>query len=186
MRRSRGYVAASRGMIYSFFAQSLSAPREALALALCDGSLQAILQEAIAGAPAPHRIYDWRMTRMLKFSNGPAECLEALQVDYTRLFGIAVVCPHYEADYVSRDPFRMVHLLSDLTRFYTTFGVEVSKNAAERPDYIAIELEFMNFLASKQAHAIGRGETPRARFCREMQAKFFNEHLGLWAEDFGQ
>src|SRR5688572_33352456 len=121
MRRSRGYVAASRGMIYSFFAQTLSAPREALAAAVCDGSLQAILEEAIAGASASHRIYDWRATRALTFSGSRAECLELLEVEYTRLFGIAIVCPHYEADYVSKDPFRMVLLLSDVTRFYTTF-----------------------------------------------------------------
>jgi putative dimethyl sulfoxide reductase chaperone len=67
---------------------------------------------------------------------------------------------------------------------YTAFGVRVSDAAHERPDHIVIELDFMNFLAAKEAHAARQGQSVKARLCRRAQKLFFRRHLGCWARAF--
>jgi putative dimethyl sulfoxide reductase chaperone len=169
-------------MLYAILAQGLSTPTEALCQALQDGVFWATLQYALEGAPALHR---------RQFGSGlvvpPAKTtLDALLVEYTRLFGTDLICPHYEADYLAGGSFRLAHLLADVTGFYAAFGVLVSDAAHERPDHIVIELDFMNFLTAKEAHAKQQGQSANARLCRRAQRLFFQRHVGRWARAFAR
>jgi TorA maturation chaperone TorD len=70
--------------------------------------------------------------------------------------------------------------LADIAGFYRAFGVEITPGT-ERPDHIAVELEFMHLLAVKEVVAAGREDGgEHARICRDARATFFRDHLGRW------
>ena len=74
--------------------------------------------------------------------------------------------------------------LADIAGFYRAFGLEVEPGG-ERVDHIAAELEFMHFLAVKEALANERGETEKAEICRDGAASFLSDHLGRWTSKLG-
>ena len=69
--------------------------------------------------------------------------------------------------------------LADIAGFYHAFGVEVEPGS-ERVDHIAAELEFMHYLAVKEAFANERGETDKGEICRDGATLFLSDHLGRW------
>jgi DMSO reductase family type II enzyme chaperone len=180
-RENAGSLARHRAMLYAVLAQALSTPTQALCLALGDDMFWATLRHALGGAPGAHRRH---FDPALVTGLSRATTKEALLVEYTRLFGNDLVCAHYEADYVAKSSFRLSHVLADITAIYATFGVRVSDTAHERPDHIVIELDFMNFLAAKEAHAARQGQSAKGRLCRRAQKLFFQRHLGRWARAF--
>ena len=183
--KSKGRVAGCRAILYSFFAQALSSPSDALVRGICDGSLGLTVAAAFDGAPLPHRrMIDASQTVALASRDSERATRDRLLVEYTRLYGAALMCPHYEADHVGGDPFRAVHIISEIAAFYATFGVRVAAGACERPDYIGIELDFMKFLTATQSLAVVQKQWQHSRICRAAQEKFFREHLGQWASGF--
>ncbi len=180
-RDRSGHVARCRAALYCVLARTLSRPDDMLCAAICDGSLLLGVQEALAGAPPSHRdclLLEWGLDLTSRDS------LEAyggaMAVEYTRLFSSGLLCPHYEADFVARDSFRSMHVIADVTNMYAIFGVKVAAGAAERPDHIAVELDFMHWLASKEAHAARQRQGGNIRLCRRAQGAFFERHLGRW------
>jgi DMSO reductase family type II enzyme chaperone len=169
-------------MLYAILVQGLSTPTDALCRALQDDTFGAMLQHALGGAPRNHRR---RFAHDLTAS-AAGNTMDELLVEYTRLFGTDLVCPHYEADYVAAGSFRLAQVLADVTGLYAAFGVRVSDTAHERPDHIVVELDFMNFLATKEAHAAHEGQSEKARLCRQAQRLFFERHLGRWARPFSR
>ena len=114
--------------------------------------------------------------------------LQDLQAEHRRIFGhvISQECPPYEAQYGCSHVFQQAQILGDIAGFYRAFGLEVSDQAKDRLDHIAVELEFMYFLAYKEAYALAHHGEEAASSCREAQRKFFHEHLGRWAPLFFQ
>jgi TorA maturation chaperone TorD len=180
----KGHQAHCRAVLYAFFAQMLSPPSAALVEALADGSLRELVEAALAGAPPIHREALAAGLPALFAATPVLAASDALLVEYTHLFGNGVICPHYETEYGGTDVFRAVHVLSSVSAFYHAHGVRVGSGVGERPDYIGVELEFMNLLASKQARAAAQGNLPRVRMARQAQQRFFLEHLGAWAGEF--
>jgi len=111
---------------------------------------------------------------------------EALQEEYGRVFGhlISQECPPYETQYGNTHVFHQAQRLGDLAGFYRAFGLEVSDQAKERLDHIAVELEFMAFLASKEAYALEHQGEEAAAICREAERAFLEGHLGRFAPLF--
>jgi len=114
--------------------------------------------------------------------------LDILQAEYRQTFGhtISQECPPYETQYGSAHLFQQAQSLGDIAGFYRAFGVEVSDRAKERLDHIAVELEFMGFLAFKEAYALAHHSEEKAAICREAQRKFMEAHLGRWAPLFAK
>lgn len=106
--------------------------------------------------------------------------------DYVRIFGhtVSTQCPPYEAQYGTPHLFEQTRVLSDLGGFYGAFGLEVRREAGERPDHLGIELEFMQVLTYKEAYALKHHGVEHADLCREAQEKFLCEHLATWIDDF--
>lgn len=94
--------------------------------------------------------------------------------------------PPNEAHYSGAHVFQEMQELADIAGFYRAFGVVVSPAAHERPDHIAAELEFMEWLACKEAWARRVGRDEQAQVCRDAQRAFLAEHLGRWAPVFGE
>lgn len=116
---------------------------------------------------------------------------EPFQVAYVTAFGHAARgdCPLNEIEYgdLKADPLFQPHRLADLAAFYRAFSLEVADGAAERPDHIGMELEFMAVLAAKEAYAYEHQlDDDQSAMCRDAQKKFLREHLGRWSPAFAR
>ena len=104
---------------------------------------------------------------------------------YLRVFGHTVRgdCPPHEIEYGSlhADKLYQPHLLADIAAFYRAFGLELTPDAAERVDHIAMECEFYAVLCAKEEVA---GD--QLDFCRDTQKKFLREHLARWTPSFSR
>ncbi len=103
-----------------------------------------------------------------------------LQREYDRLFThrTTILCPIYEVEYDKNRAVSQGPILADIAGFYRAFGLEIAVN--ERPDHLALELEFMSVLTYKEALALENNLFEQAEICRDAQKKFLEAHLGRW------
>lgn len=98
--------------------------------------------------------------------------------------GVPLVAP-YEAPYLTTNVFQESAGLADVCAFYRAFHVEPSAVRRERADHVAVELEFMHLLSSKEAHARRSGHGSAAvAICEDAQREFLRAHLGRWGASF--
>ena len=118
--------------------------------------------------------------------------VDELRAEYDRVFGLVVSreCPPYETEYhPSSETFFRSQQLADIAGFYRAFGLDPAKKRPERPDHIALELEFMAFLLMKkriaQESVAGDPDaTEHASVCDDAQRNFFRDHLAWWLPAF--
>ncbi|HZT81652.1 MAG TPA: molecular chaperone TorD family protein [Gemmataceae bacterium] len=117
---------------------------------------------------------------------------DALRDEYDHVFGLVLSreCPPYETEYLpNEETFFRSQQLADISGFYRAFGVGPSHSRPERPDHLALELEFMAFVLTKKRLAFGpEGDgaeaVEQAAVCDDAQAKFFRDHLAWWLPSF--
>lgn len=112
---------------------------------------------------------------------------DALKRAHLAVFGHAVSkdCPPYGSEYGQAHIFEKTQTLADAVGFYRAFGLALAEGVHDRPDHIAFELEFMEFLCLKQALAEAREHGPeRVALCARTQRGFLGDHLGYWAFSF--
>jgi TorA maturation chaperone TorD len=121
-------------------------------------------------------------------SDEPEEELEqSLGVDWTRLFrGINPnygATPPYEGIYKDsyRDP---LEVLKQVNAIYHENGVTIGEDSPNRPDYIGLELDFLRYLAEREAEAWDQEEEELALNYAEKARAFFEGHLGDWVWKF--
>lgn len=102
-------------------------------------------------------------------------------VEHRAVFGHVVAhgCPPYETEYGRRHVFGQSQDLGDIRGFYEAFGVR-PRRGGERPDHVAVELEFLALLALKEAVALATGEAGRVDVCRDAARRFLADHAGRW------
>lgn len=110
---------------------------------------------------------------------GEVGLAESLPREYAGLFDGEVRCPPYEGSYEA-DPFRQTRQMADVAGFYRAFGAEAAGPAAERPDHVGTELEFLSFLVARRLAAEAEGLAEQAEVCREAEEAFLRDHLGRW------
>lgn len=113
----------------------------------------------------------------------------ALRRAHLAVFGHAVSkdCPPYGSEYGQAHIFEKTQTLADVAGFYRAFGLALAEGMHDRPDHIALELEFMEFLCLKQALAETTGHAPeRVAVCARAQRAFLGDHLGFWAFSFAR
>jgi len=103
------------------------------------------------------------------------EDFDTFQSEYIRLFEVGrrggAPCPLYGGHY-SSDRLRT---LESLIRFYNFFGLQTHEGLM--PDHVSVELEFMQYLAEKEADATDQRQ--RASL-RRAQSDFLDTHLNAW------
>ncbi len=117
---------------------------------------------------------------------------ERIRDDHMRVFGLVVSkhCPPYEVQYCPQTfSVYRVQRMADVAGYYRAFGVEPGRDAPERADHIACELEFLAWAVAKERHArLQSGEEwrERASVCRDAQRDFVAEHLAWWVPAFAR
>jgi DMSO reductase family type II enzyme chaperone len=120
----------------------------------------------------------------LQPANGQME-LSDLQMEHRRVFGLTgSVC--YETEVGLPHEFRQSQEMADIAGFYRAFGFTPGGSRRERPDHIAVELEFMHLLALKEAYARETGVQEHIEVSLDAQRSFIREHLGSWIGLFAQ
>ncbi len=112
---------------------------------------------------------------------------EYLEPVYAQLttFTSSPDCATFETAYFGSDAQQQTQRMADIAGFYRAFGVDATCGGF-RPDELSVELEFMAFLALKEAFAEEHLGAPRAGQARKAQRLFLEEHLGRWGAVFGQ
>jgi TorA maturation chaperone TorD len=106
-----------------------------------------------------------------------------LSLDYAALFigPFELIAAPYGSVYLEPNRRIMGDSTIDTQRFYQNAGLALEMK--EPADHIAIELEFMYYLCSKEAAALAEGaESEAARF-RTLQTDFFEKMMG-WIPQF--
>ena len=109
---------------------------------------------------------------------------EALERTHTAVFTMttSTLCPAYETAYTAKHLFQASEQMADVAGFYRAFGVEPH---GERPDSLAMELEFSYLLALKEAYALEHHGRAQIAICRRAERAFFRDHLGRWGYVIG-
>ncbi len=109
---------------------------------------------------------------------------EQLSIDHAALFvgPFELLAAPYGSVYTEDTRQVMGKSTIDVLNFYETAGLSVE--IKEPPDHIAIELEFMYYLCSKEATAVHDNKSEDARKLRKQQVDFYFDALKPWAEKF--
>lgn len=170
----------ARGAVYAFLARSLAYPDDQQ-IAVVRRELVPILQVVRTDDPA--------LSAALAAALAEADAqLDELRVAHGALFppvGQSELCV-YESVYRTREIFQEAETLADIAGFYRAHGLVVGGVERERPDHLAVELEFMAFLARKRAYALAELGRARANSCRLAEAAFLRDHLGSWGPLAGE
>lgn len=111
--------------------------------------------------------------------------------EFVRVFGLSACreCPPYETEYhKAEEVFFRSQQMADVAGFYQAFGLAPGGRSRERPDHLALELEFVACLLMKQrlAQQAARSDAPceQAEVCRDAREKFVRDHLSWWVPSF--
>ncbi len=93
-------------------------------------------------------------------------------------------CPPYEGLYNKN--MERAQVMVEVSEFYRHFGLAMSQDEGKRelPDYLCAELEFLAFLAFKEAQAAHEGAGELLQGYRLAQKDFLERHMAGWLPAF--
>ncbi|RJQ19720.1 MAG: hypothetical protein C4560_05865, partial [Nitrospiraceae bacterium] len=74
----------------------------------------------------------------------------------------------------------------DAIKFYKSAGVEMDPQQKDIPDHIAVELEFLYYLITKEIEAYRASNKEEAQKQLNTQRDFLVQHLGKWIAPFAK
>ena len=92
--------------------------------------------------------------------------------------------PPYGSVYLEDANMLMGDTTVEVMKMYEHAGLSLSDENRDAPDHIAIELEFMHYLASKEVQALKSGDADEALEFLQVQHVFFDKYLSPWIEPF--
>jgi DMSO reductase family type II enzyme chaperone len=164
--------AAARSRAYAVFAALFDYPDAVFCAAVREGSVGPALREVLAEVQPELGAGDFASLD----EAGPED---ELAVEYTRLFDVGAggpPCPLYDGVYGGA----RMKTMEECVRFYHHFGLALSEAPRELPDHLVTELEFLHYLAFREAEALERGEDPGA--FRRAARDFALRHPGRFVE----
>jgi TorA maturation chaperone TorD len=106
----------------------------------------------------------------------------ATEHEYHALLGASGRCRDCESDYELNALGGKGPLIADVAGFYRAFHFPADRLHLAS-DHVAVELEFLAFLALKAAYAHHAGLGEERAICLEAAAHFAGDHLGRWLPD---
>lgn len=164
--------AVARSRAYATFARLFDYPDGELVEDVRDGTLAEALRSVLAEVdPALAASGNWAALR--EAGGEPDD----LAVEYTRLFDVGASgppCPLYGGLYSGA----RMKTMEEAVRFYNHFGLSMAESPRELPDHITTQLEFLHFLAFREAEALEADDDPAA--FQRAQRDFVSRHPGRW------
>jgi len=114
--------------------------------------------------------------------------VQDLRDEHRRVFSnvIALDCPPYETLFGNDHVFGQSYVMGDISGFYTAFGLQLSQDIHERLDHLAVELEFLHYLAYKESYALCHDGPEKVKTVVDAEKKFVKEHIGRWVPLFSE
>lgn len=111
---------------------------------------------------------------------------DAIPARHRELFGHTArgQVPPYETEYGHEALFQQPQELGDIMGFYHAFGLTLKDGQRERPDHISCQLEFLMFLALKEAYALEQDHREMLAEVRKAEKSFLADHLGRFVPTF--
>jgi DMSO reductase family type II enzyme chaperone len=168
--------AGARSYVYGLAAEAFSFPDAGVARRLSSGAWLRDIESIALNLPFELPLSAENRAHLGNQAPQPAK----LEEDYIRLFEVGAgkpFCPPYEGAHRNG----RMKLMEDLVRFYEHFGLIA--NPDDLPDHICTELQFMHYLAFKEAAvtSIGGERSDLAR----AQHDFLDRHLRRWMPRLG-
>ena len=160
--------------LYLFLGKCFSYPEERFCAAMKETQAEEELRTIVEGLPFEVNfkgISSWALSQ------------DEFGADYIGSFDINPACPLYESEYRT-DELSRRDILEELLRFYEHFDIKLSDQEKDYPDHLAVELEFMAFLAQKEAGALEQGKNPDPY--RRAQMDFLERHLSKWVHQLDE
>jgi len=179
-RTAEWETALARAALYELLVHSFAFPSEAHREVL-RATVGPVLAELSVGDPA----VDGPLGALLRALDEP---LDSVRAEHAEIFTHIepMDCPPYESAHVPADIFRQTEVMADVAGFYRAHGLFVGGAERERPDHIVTELEFVAFMARKEAYALANLGSEEVDECRRTRDLFLQDHLGCWGPDFGR
>lgn len=156
--------------LYLLLGRCFSYPEEGFSETMKDKRMEDEIKGLVRGLPFE-----------MNFEGIPSPSLpqEEFESNYINSFDIAGARPLYESSYTAyREDLSSRDIYEDIFRFYEHFDIKLSKKEKDYPDHLVAELEFMAFLAKKEANALELGKD--ANPYRRAQLDFLERHLNKW------
>lgn len=121
--------------------------------------------------------------------NLEGQAFSALQASHLSMFATntaGIPCPPYESAYLTPPGKASGWMLGQIERDYAASGFRFPSGAAELPDHVAIELEFMALLCGQEADGWEAQDLNAARSALEDQQRFLEKHPRRWLPEFGR
>lgn len=166
-------LAAARSSAYRLFAEAMRFPHDDGLAWIREGRLADALREQLSEIdPALGEVPAcWVALR----DAGPDE--DTLAIEYTRLFDAGAKgppCPLHGGLYGGA----RMKVMEEAVRFYNHFGLTLSEAPRELPDHLATQLEFVHYLAYREAECLRDGRDPGPY--QRAQRDFLERQPGSW------
>ncbi len=171
-----------RSKVYRLLSFSFFYPNEELAGFFGSGEFGREMEKALSEVSLGHLLKDDPTPFSDLYRKLAATGLEEMIEEHVRFLTFKSGSPPYENEYHrSKGTVYSTEEMADIAGFYRAIGMDFAK---QRPDHIAVELEFMHVVALKEAKAISSGEPDKADACVSLEKKFLTDHLGRWVGAF--
>lgn len=157
-------------------------------IALARAMLYNLLAASFGDPPTLQLLQAWKQT----LPEAAEVTLDEVRRAYTRLLvgpgdGYA---PPYASFYlepsVGGKPLLMGAEAVAVEQLYRQVGLEIAPGHPRLPDHLALELQFMQHLCSREAAALNLADWSAAHRWRKMQQDFLQNHLSPWLPAFAQ
>jgi len=167
-------------IIYNSLAQAFNYPDSTLASNLASGNF---VKELLNILPAKGRVI---IENISSYTGGNEdEILLNLERDYTWMFFASKPRIAYLFGSVYVEGKLYQESTFAITRLYYETGLKLDESFKLPPDHIAVELEFMAYLAFNEQEAMKGGNKENAKYAMEIQQKVLNNYLGPLAVNIG-
>jgi putative dimethyl sulfoxide reductase chaperone len=178
--------AAARITLYTLLAHGFNYPDQEIIELLTSGELTVKLGEClnVLGKSVPEaelgRIGE-RYGRALHGTHDKHEFLLELEREYTHIFFASRPRQAYLFESVYNEGKLYQDSTFQIARLYHEAGLKVDEEFKLPPDHIAVEFEFMAYLAYSEIEAAKAGHKENEAYARELQERVLKEHLTPFA-----
>lgn len=174
-------TAAAKSLLYSRLAHAMNYPDMDLASSLVEGDFRRDLMSVL---PLEARAV---IDGLSAYSGGEKEkILLDLERDYTWMFFASKPRIAYLFGSVYSEGKLYQDSTFEIARLYYDAGLKVEEAFKLPPDHIAVELEFMAYLAYSEMEAIKAANSENEQYALELQKKALEKYVGPLARQIGE